>query len=223
MHALVRRVVDRLWRAPWEELGAREAYARLADGYLPEAHNPFMRLEEATMLALLPDVAGKAALDVGCGTGRYLRILRDRGAVPVVGLDFSPEMLGKARGPASLARADLRALPVATARFEVVTSGLAIGHVAELAVAVAEMARVLVPGGVLLYSDFHPVGRLGGHARSFTIGGRTFAVEHHWHVPLAHEAACHAAGLELEEMRGGMSATDPPFPAVLAIRARRRR
>jgi malonyl-CoA O-methyltransferase len=223
MHSLVRRVLDRVWPAPWEELGVREAYARLADGYLPEAHNPFMRLEEATMLALLPDVAGKAALDVGCGTGRYLRILRERGAATTVGLDLSPEMLSKARGLAPLARADLRALPVATARFEVVTSGLAIGHVAELAVAVAEMARVLVPGGLLLYSDFHPAARLEGRTRSFTIEGRTFTVEHHRHVPATHEAACRAAGLEIEEMRGGMSGTDPPFPAVLAIRARRRR
>ncbi|HEY6475928.1 MAG TPA: class I SAM-dependent methyltransferase, partial [Polyangia bacterium] len=148
----------------------REAYARLADGYLPEAHNPFMQLEEATMLGLLPNVAGKTALDVGCGTGRYLRLLQGRGAALAIGLDLSAEMLGKAQGVAPIARADLRALPVATRRFDVVTSGLAIGHVAELAAAVAEMARVLIPGGVLLYSDFHPSARLAGHTRSFTVG-----------------------------------------------------
>jgi SAM-dependent methyltransferase len=220
---VLRRVLRRLWPAPAEELGVREAYARLADGYLAEAHNPFMRLEETTMLGLLPDVTGKAALDVGCGTGRYLRILRERGAALTVGLDLSPEMLGKARGLAPLARADLRALPIAAARFDLVTSGLAVGHVADLATALAEMARVLVPGGTLLYSDFHPSARLAGHARSFTVGGRAFNVEHHLHLPDAHRAACGAAGLEIEEMRDGVSATRPPFPAVLAIRARRRR
>jgi malonyl-CoA O-methyltransferase len=223
MSPLLRRVLRRLWPAPPEELGVREAYARLADGYRPEAHNPFMQLEQATMLALLPDVAGKTALDLACGTGRYLQILRAHGAARIMGIDLSPEMLRQARGLAPLARADLRALPVADARFDVVTSGLAIGHVADLAAAVAEMARVLRPGGALLYSDFHPSARLAGHARSFTVGGRAFTVEHHLHLPEAHRAACGAVGLEIEEMRDGLSATRPPFAAVLAIRARRRR
>jgi SAM-dependent methyltransferase len=135
-------------------------------------------------------------------------------------------MLRQARGLApsvSLARGDLRSLPVAAARFDVVVSGLCVGHLAELSFAIAEMGRVLAPGGALLYSDFHPRARLDGHARTFTVGGRSFEVEHHLHLPEAHRAACGAAGLEIEEMRDVLSATEPPFPAVLAIRARRRR
>jgi malonyl-CoA O-methyltransferase len=181
-----------------------------------------MRLEQSTMLDLLPDVAGRRALDVACGTGRYLKILRARGA-QVVGIDFSPEMLGPARALGAVARGDLRALPVAGGSVDVVTCGLAVGHVAELGLAIGEMARALAPGGTLLYSDFHPAARLDGRGRTFSHEGRVFEVEHHLHLPEAHRAACAAAGLEIEEMRDGLSGTVPPFPAVLAIRARRRR
>jgi malonyl-CoA O-methyltransferase len=182
-----------------------------------------MRLEQATVLALLPDVAGKSALDLACGTGRYLELLRARGAALVVGVDASSEMLRKARGLGAIARGDLRALPVAEARFDLVVCGLAVGHVAALTEAISEMGRVLRPGGTLVYSDFHPFARLQGHARVFSVEGRTFAVEHHLHLYGAHQAACQAAGLEIDEVREALSATEPPFPAVLAIRARRRR
>jgi len=212
---------DRNVRAP--TLGVEDAYARLADCYPPEAHNPFMRLEQATVLDLLPEVAGTAALDVACGTGRYFELLRARGAAMVIGVDASAEMLRRGRGLGAIARGDLRALPIASARFDLVVCGLAVGHVAALTGAIAELGRVLRPGGTLVYSDFHPFARLRGHARVFSVDGRAFAVEHHVHLYGAHQAACQAAGLEIDEVREAMSSTEPPFPAVLAIRARRRR
>ena len=227
IRTVLRRTLGRVLRPDRNEppatLGVQEAYARLADCYPAEAHNPFMRLEQATRLELLPDVAGKTALDVACGTGRYLEILRARGAALAVGVDASAAMLGQARGLGAIARGDLGALPVASARFDCVVCGLAVGHVAALAVAIAEMGRALVPGGTLVYSDFHPFAGLQGHARTFSAKGQAFAVEHHVHLYGAHQAACQAAGLEIEEVRDAMSATDPAFPAVLAIRARRRR
>jgi len=218
----LRRRVDRYRTSRLPELEVREAYACLADVYPPEAHNPFMRLEQAAVLDLVPDVAGKAVLDVACGTGRYLKILRGRAAACVVGVDLSIEMLRRTCAPGSVARGDLRALPVAGERFELVTCGLAVGHVVELDAAIAEMARVLVPGGTLVYSDFHPSAFQQGRARVFRVGDRAFAVEHHPHLPEAHRAACRAAGLEIEEMRDVFSETGPRFPAVLTVRARRR-
>jgi malonyl-CoA O-methyltransferase len=230
MSSLLRTVLRQAWRrlrqdrnVPPATLGVHEAYARLADSYPADAHNPFMRLEQETVLQLLPDVAGRSALDVACGTGRYLELLRARGAAVTVGVDASAEMLRKARGLGAIARGDLRALPVGNARFDLVVCGLAVGHVAALTEAIAEMGRVLRPGGTLVYSDFHPFARLQGHARVFSVDGRAFAVEHHVHLYGAHQAACQAAGLEIDQVREALSATEPPFPAVLAIRARRRR
>jgi SAM-dependent methyltransferase len=92
---------------------------------------------------------GRRALDVGCGTGLVSAALRERGW-GVVGVDFSSPMLGEAKrehGDASpLVRARSEALPLSARRFDLVACGTAFHWFARLA-ALAEMSRVLVPGG----------------------------------------------------------------------------
>ena len=113
---------------------------------------------EATTTALLrrggpPDV--RDALDAGCGTGRNLVFLeRFCGAgAAVIGVDHSPVALGhcRARGLARLVRGSVNALPFDAGRFDLVTSFdvLTAGTVDD-ARALAEMTRVLRPGGRLL-------------------------------------------------------------------------
>src|SRR5215216_2160507 len=80
-------------------LAPAAAYALWAASYPPYAHNPLMLAEERAMLALLPsDLRGRAVLDAGCGSGRYLLHALRRGARRVVGVDLSSEMLAQARG-----------------------------------------------------------------------------------------------------------------------------
>jgi len=75
-----------------------EAYALWAAEYPPWAHNPLMQAEERAMLSLLPDdLRGKVVCDAGCGSGRYLRHARRRGAAALIGLDLSEAMLQRAR------------------------------------------------------------------------------------------------------------------------------
>ena len=78
------------------ELAPREAYRLWAENYPPHAHNLLMQVEQEAMCAALPDVDGKRVLDLGCGTGRYAMLLRERSAEPL-GLDFSYEMLAQAQ------------------------------------------------------------------------------------------------------------------------------
>jgi SAM-dependent methyltransferase len=90
-------------------------------------------------------------LDSGCGTGGILRHLAARGRA--VGVDLSPEAVRLARATgASVARAELLALPFQDATFDVVTSFDVIYHrwVEDDAAAIREIARVLRPGGLLL-------------------------------------------------------------------------
>jgi SAM-dependent methyltransferase len=56
-----------------------------------------IRLRFARTLALLEPISGKRILDVGCGPGHYLLELAARGAREVVGVDFTPAMLERAR------------------------------------------------------------------------------------------------------------------------------
>jgi len=199
-----------------------DAYARWAATYPAEAHNALMRLEQQMILDLLPDVSGKTVLDLACGSGRYLKKLLDLGSKVPLGLDVSPEMLRRARQlTANLVRGDLLHLPFQPRSFEVVTCGVAVGYVRDLSGALAEMSRVLTPGGVVVYSDFHPFAHLSGEKRSFRANGREYAVEHHAHLYSAHHVACRAANLDIEDVRESPDVSGSP-PGVLAIRARRR-
>jgi hypothetical protein len=87
----------------------------------------------------------------------------------------------------------------------------------------AEMARVLAPGGVLVYSDVHPFGALAGWKRTFRgSDGAAYAARHHVHLYAAHQAACQAAELQIDAVREPRLEDDHPFrgfPAVLVIRA----
>jgi SAM-dependent methyltransferase len=93
-----------------------------------------------------------AILDAGCGTGANLAALEGRGRR--VGLDYAPEALAGARTRSlpQLVRGDATALPFADASFGAVLSMSVIYHrwVRDPGAALAEIARVLAPGGVLL-------------------------------------------------------------------------
>jgi malonyl-CoA O-methyltransferase len=180
-----------------------------------------MEIEHATVLAMLPDVRSQMVLDAGCGSGRYLRELHNRGA-RVIGMDLSPAMLDRARETTTrIARADLRALPFDAMSIDLVVCGLALGDVAELELALIEIARVLRPGGRVIYSVVHPAGEAAGWSRTFESDGKQWAVDGFWHSLDRHRQACASAGFTIEEWREPELAEQPGQRAVLVVRARR--
>lgn len=182
-------------------LANEAAYDLWAGDYPPLPHNPLMAAEQAAVLALWPDVTGRRGLDLACGSGRYGLLMQQRGARAVVGCDRSAGML--ARAPlACRVRADMQQLPFAAASFDVIACGLAVGHAPDLGAWMAEVSRVLAPGGVLIYSDFHPDAARAGMTRSFTDGsGRRHDLAHALHDPDDHLRAACAAGLVLQGQR----------------------
>ncbi len=203
-----------------EALDPQTAYARWAASYPPRPHNRLMEAEQAAVEALLPDLTGLQALDAGCGTGRYLRVLADRGAL-VTGVDLSAPMLSRARGCADrLVRASVCALPIARQSMDLVVCGLALGDVKDLALAIGELARVLRPGGQLLYSVVHPRGAAEGWSRTFDANGRQCAVAGFWHSEYEHRGACALAGLNIDAWHEPHLG-DPRRPVALVVRAQR--
>jgi len=99
-------------------------------------------------------VPAPRVLDLGCGTGLLTaRLQHDRVAERVVGLDFSAGMLSKARARApgiDWVQASACALPLRDATFDAITSTEAFHWFPDQSRALAECARVLVPGGRLL-------------------------------------------------------------------------
>lgn len=110
-------------------------------------------------LDVLPDVAGRRCLDVGCGEGSNTRSLRDLGA-DVVALDISETFLRAARDSASASaylRGDSTTLPFAPSTFDVVTAFMSVMDTADPEAVITEAARVLRPGGRFQFSVTHPV------------------------------------------------------------------
>lgn len=117
------------------------------------------------LVAMADARPGTRVLDLACGTGDIAFALADRGA-RVTGLDVTHRMLQLARAKRRTARvvtADMMALPFLSNQFDVVTTGYGIRNVPEIVPALAEIHRVLAPGGVLLSLDFnrpaHPLVR----------------------------------------------------------------
>ena len=100
--------------------------------------------------------SGSRVLDVGCGSGEFLRTLAEHGAV-ATGVDPAPGMVALARTLAPLADvriAEAEDLPFADASFDVVTAVNALQFADDTVDALAEFARVLAPGGFVAVANW---------------------------------------------------------------------
>jgi SAM-dependent methyltransferase len=119
-------------------------------------------MEHDDLLALLPPVAGRRVLDLGCGAGQLAHHLATGGAAEVIGVDLSERMLERARAEwahprVTYRREAIEELVFERARFDLVVSSLAFHYVEDYAGLMAKIAAWLAPGGVLVYSIEHPI------------------------------------------------------------------
>jgi len=111
--------------------------------------------------ALAGGAAGSRVLDLACGTGDIAFEVARSGA-RVIGLDITYRMVELAsrksspasRAPVAFLTGDMMALPFEAGCFDVVTTGYGIRNVPDIAGAIAEIGRVLRPGGVFVSLDF---------------------------------------------------------------------
>jgi SAM-dependent methyltransferase len=159
-------VAQRANRADWD---------RESDAY-QSAHGEFLRdvgfvwspegLDEADV-HLLGHVAGHRVLEIGCGGGQCSRWLASQGA-QVVGVDVSFRQLQHSRRidaetslAVPVACATATALPIADEAFDLACSAFgALPFLLDIDVALAEVRRVLRPGGRFVFSVVHPVRRM---------------------------------------------------------------
>lgn len=124
------------------------------------ANGPLYRLPENLKLD-----SQTRLLDIGCGRGTLMRVLDEqvRFERAPVGVDLSDEMLSLARRDEAgrqFARASASILPFADHSFSLVTAGYVVKHLddGELRALLAEVKRVLEPGGLALIWEFGPSG-----------------------------------------------------------------
>ena len=139
----------------WDPKGSSAMLHRLNPvrlGYLRQRIEAHWQLDPAVRAPL----AGKRALDVGCGAGLLAEPLARLGA-SVTGIDAAPENIAVARAHAAEQglTIDYRASGVESLdgeQFDLVTALEVIEHVADPAPFVAALARVLAPGGLIILS-----------------------------------------------------------------------
>jgi SAM-dependent methyltransferase len=141
----------------WE--GNAEAWTRLAragyDVYRDGFNTP-------AFFAMLPDIEGLAGLDVGCGEGHNTRLLAGRGA-RVTGIDISPTFVRYAKEAEEEHPLGIRYevasavnIPFEDASFDFATAFMNLMDMPEAGRVLAEVFRVLGPGGFLQFSIGHP-------------------------------------------------------------------
>ncbi|PSJ62247.1 class I SAM-dependent methyltransferase [Pseudaminobacter soli (ex Li et al. 2025)] len=118
--------------------------------------------EWPSLQALLPDLADKRVVDLGCGFGWFCRWARENRAAQVLGLDVSENMLARARAATTddtviYERADLEHLDLPEASFDLAYSSLALHYIVDLPRLLATVHRALVPGGQFTFSIEHPI------------------------------------------------------------------
>jgi SAM-dependent methyltransferase len=158
------------------EHGVDTGYAGRAESY-DDPGNDTVALEEPVVRALLDQMPAGPVLDAACGTGRHMAHLLAAGR-EVIGVDSSEAMLARAREKlpgADLRRGDLAALPLEDESVSGAVCALALSHLPDMGPAVAELARVLRPGGQIVISKPPSAGdRAAGLARGLRRrGGQT--------------------------------------------------
>jgi SAM-dependent methyltransferase len=117
--------------------------------------------EEQILPMAAANLAGaRSVLDVGTGEGQVARLAASLGAARVVGVDPTRAQVDAAMrrggGPA-YARAGAAALPLRSDAFDAVVACLVFEHIDDVDAAIAEVARVLAPGGRFLFFLNHPL------------------------------------------------------------------
>ena len=210
-------------------------YDSFAEGYAASNETSFVNAyyEQPAMISLAGDVARRRILDAGCGSGPLSAALRDRGAI-VTGIDRSAGMLEQARrrlgDDADLQVAELGSpLPFPDGTFDDVTASLVLHYLPDWGPALAELRRVLRPGGRLIVSVNHPYAENLWHREAglkpdylatynytveWTAGGQS-AVLRFWHRPLhTMTDAFTAAGFRITVISEPQVAPDIPREMV---------
>ncbi|GAA4959235.1 class I SAM-dependent methyltransferase [Streptomonospora halophila] len=172
VHRVTRRTADRGESARASRLWWEHA----ADEYQAE-HGAFLRdtgfvwgpegvdETDARLLGRVDELRGARVLELGCGAGQCARWLRTQGIERVVGVDISRRQLQHARRideetgvGVPTAQTDVQNLPFAAGAFDLVCSAFGgLPFVPDAGAALTEAARVLRPGGRLVFSVSHPM------------------------------------------------------------------
>jgi 2-polyprenyl-3-methyl-5-hydroxy-6-metoxy-1,4-benzoquinol methylase len=196
--------------------GARFAYDAWHREH-PTGDGPWYDLVKAALGSGLLD--GARVLEIGCGGGVFAAWMAENGAGDVVAQDFSVTPIAEAErrfhhDNLTFSVGDIEAIDAPAESFDLAVSCETIEHVPDPAKAVAELARVLRPGGTLLLTTPNYMSLIGVQRMYWKVKGRKWD---EGGQPIAHLTVlprtmlwCRRSGLTIERITGAV--WDLPVP-----------
>ena len=171
----------------------------------------------------IPAGGSLRVLEAGCGTGLVLECLSARGATNLFGVDLSAGMLNVARDQGErVAQASVTELPFPDATFDVAFSFKVLAHVPDISRALAEMARVVRPGGTIVaeFYNRHSIRGLRWRLKKLFGGESTGGVQRETELFTRYDSVAAMqsylpTNAELVAIRGAMIVT--PAAAAFAV------
>jgi len=167
--------------------GATEAYNLWAAGYDNQPDNLVLDLENAlfTGLTRFINFENKTVADVGCGTGRHWKKIRDEHPKELIGFDVSEKMLEqlarKFPGAQTRILKSHRLEGLEDKKTDVLISTLAAAHIRDIETSFKEWNRVLKQNAGILLTDYHPVALERNASRTFRHQGKLISVKSYVH------------------------------------------
>ena len=132
----------------------------------PDRFYQFLADDTIERLAAHTSLAGQFVLDVGGGPGYVAQALRSAGAFCLVAEYSSDELFLHGRHPDAALRGDGQDLPIRSAQVDICHSSNVLEHVRDPEAMLAEMVRVVRPGGLIYLSFTNWLSPWGGHETS---------------------------------------------------------
>jgi ubiquinone/menaquinone biosynthesis C-methylase UbiE len=153
-------ILQRLWRRQppvrtADPATIRDFFNKAAadEEHYPSTIDPRI-LHVKVVLEHLGDLNGKRVADVGCGKGRFARIVKERNpGASVVALDLAEAMLRPISPEIERVAASMTSLPLASEAFDGAYATESLEHAVNIPAAVAELARIVRPGGRIVIID----------------------------------------------------------------------
>lgn len=200
----------------------QQAYDRWAEIY-DSNDNPTRDLNYQAIRNANLALPGQTVLEIGCGNGLNTTFLA-RHAQKVVAVDFSDQMLAKARQRVQSETVDFVTADITEpwrfkeSSFDLVVGNLVLEHIDDLSQVYAEAYRVLRPGGQYYIAELHPYKQLRQSQAKFEDQqtGEEVLVEAYTHSTSEYVNTALAAGFLVDSMREHQKA-DEPVPRLLSL------
>jgi SAM-dependent methyltransferase len=191
----------------YSTLSVREGYGEWAETYEDVVQDE-MDLRLLAKMATVDWAGARRVLDLACGTGRIGAWLRAQGVLRIDGLDFTPQMLERARAKGVYDRlilADALASGLPPSSYDLILEVLADEHLQDLLPLYREAERLAAASGVFVIVGYHPHFLMNGVPTHFNRqNGEPVAIQNYVHLLSDHVKAAHEAGWALSEMDEGL-------------------